>query len=130
MARHAKTAATHAGLAPTLRPEPDLDVALRLEPVAADSFMARATRELSRRLMLAVLADGVATFRRTARTATRDDALVFAETARWFASDDEREPFAFATICHALGLDADYLRKGLKSIRARAREARHAPTLH
>ena len=62
--------------------------------------------------------------------AVLDAALVFVETARWFASDEEREPFAFRTICDALGLDADYLRKGLKSIRARAREARHAPTLH
>jgi hypothetical protein len=132
MAHHANTAIDEAGRAPAPRPDPDLQVALRLEPVAAEppSFLARTTRAPSRRLMLAVLADAVATFRRTAGTATREDATTFAETARWFTADDASEPFGFVGICRTLGLDAAYLRQGLKSVRARARMARHAPALH
>jgi hypothetical protein len=129
MAHHARPAFAAGRRAPR-RPDPDHDLALHLSPVATDSFIARATGEPSRRLMLAVLADAVATFRRTAQACTRRDALIFAETAHWFASDDETEPFAFLTVCDALGLDAEYLRKGLKAIRARAREARHAPAIH
>jgi hypothetical protein len=62
--------------------------------------------------------------------ATSAEARTFAETAHWFASDDASEAFGFLAICRALGLDAAYLRQGLKSIRARARTARHAPALH
>jgi hypothetical protein len=129
MAHHPKTVIDAGGRAPALRPDPDLELGLRLEPLV-ESFLSRATREPSRRLMLAVLADAIATFRRTAGMATRDDAAVFAETAHWFASDDESDPFAFVAICGALGIDAAYLRRGLKGIRARARAARPAPVLH
>jgi hypothetical protein len=102
------------------------EVALRLEPAASEraSFVSRTTREPSRRLMLAVLADAIATFRRTAVLASRDDERTFAETAHWFASDDSTEPFSFLSICATLGLDSGYLREGLKSIRSRARLAR------
>jgi hypothetical protein len=129
MPHRAKTAIDAGGWAPAHRPDPDLDLALRLEPVV-ESFLSRANREPSRRLMLAVLADAIATFRRTAGMATRDDAAAFAETAHWFASDDDSDPFAFVAICGALGIDAAYLRRGLKGIRARARAARPAPVLH
>ena len=110
------------------------EVALRLEPVPveepAPSFVTRVGRDPSRRLMLAALADAVATFRRTAAMRTPDDARMFAETARWFASQDDDGPFSFVAICRTLGLDAAYLRAGLKSVRARARMARHAAVLH
>ena len=132
MAHHAKTPIDGAGRASEFGPDPTLEVALRLEPVSPEPvpFLTRTAREPSRRLMLAVLADAVATFRRTAGMATRREARTLAETAHWFASDEADEPFSFLAICRALGLDAGYLRQGLKSVRARARIARHAPALH
>lgn len=111
------------------RPFPDehpdhIEVALRLEPVLPDP-----TRQ-SRRLLLAVLADAISTFRRTAAAATSDDERTFVETVRWFASDDATDPLGFLGICRALGLDPAYLRQGLKNVRARARAARHERVLH
>ena len=128
MMKHAKTA-----IAPEEQ-DRDLEVALRLEPIPVrpeeTSFATRVAEKPSRRLMLASLADAVSTFRRTAALESRDDARTFAETAHWFASDDASEPFGFVRICHELGLDAAYLRQGLKSLRTRARLARHAHVLH
>jgi hypothetical protein len=108
------------------------ELRLRLEPVASQRmpFVSRTARAPSRRLMLAVLAEAIATFRRTAALATRADERTFAEAARWFASDDTTEPFGFLSICTALGIDARYLREGLKSIRNRARLARRVRVLH
>ena len=111
------------------RPIPDehrdhIEVALRLEPVLPDPM------PRSRRLLLAVLADAISTFRRTAAAATRDDERTFVETVRWFASDDATDVLGFLGICRALGLDAAYLRQGLKNVRACARAAHHERVLH
>ena len=110
-------------------PDHELELALRLEPVHPDPT-ASATREPSRRLRLAVLADAIATFRRTAAPVTHGDERTFVEAVRWFASNDATDPLGFASICHALGLDAAHLRAGLRSIRMRARAARRKPVLH
>ena len=60
-----------------------------------------------RRLMAAVLLDAVAHLRRRgSRSAV--------EAERWIRSPHaEWAPFSFATICDALGLDPDYLARGL-----------------
>jgi hypothetical protein len=109
-----------------------MEVALRLELVRPDPTPSAScgVREASRRLMLAVLGDALATFRRTAAAATRDDERTFVETVHWFASDDASDPLGFLGICRALELDAAYLRQGLRSIRARARAARPERVLH
>lgn len=108
-----------------------MEVALRLEPARPDPTLAtRAAGEPSRRLILAVLADAIATFRRTAAAATRNDERTFVETVHWFASDDAGDPLGFLGICRALELDAAYLRQGLRNVRARARAARRERVLH
>ena len=109
-----------------------MEVALPLEPVLPDPTPPawRAVREPPRRLLVALRADAIATFRRTAAPARRDDARAFVKTVHWFASDDASDPLGFLGICRALGLDAVYLRQGLKSIRVRARAARHERVLH
>jgi hypothetical protein len=67
-----------------------------------------------KRLLLAVLSEAITTLRHTAGARTREGRRRFAETAAWFASDATDSPFAFASICDALGLDAAYLRSGLR----------------
>ncbi len=66
-----------------------------------------------KRLMLAVLEDAVASFQRGvlagSRTATRE----FDDVQRWFASEDTAWPYAFLNICHVLGFEPAYLRRGL-----------------
>ena len=107
----------------------DVELALRLEPVPPDPT-AWTPRERSRRMLLAVLADAIATFRRTAAPATREEERTFIETVRWFASNDATDPLGFLAICRGLGLDEGHLRAGLKSIRSRARAARRERVLH
>lgn len=107
----------------------DMELAVRLEPVHTDAT-AWSPREPTRRLRLAVLADAIATFRRTAAPATPDEERTFVEAVRWFASNDATDPLGFVSICHALGLDAAHLRAGLRSIRMRARAARPGRVLH
>ena len=66
-----------------------------------------------RRLMLAVLADAIYTYRRAAGATDASGRRLFAETADWFASSSTADPFAFLTLCDALGFDAAYMRSRL-----------------
>ena len=125
MAKHPKTVVTEYDHRPEDRVDPNLEVAPRLEPVPTDEPAARhAVGDPSRAILRAVLADAVAAFGRTASFATPDEAHTFAEAAHWFASDDASDPLSFVAICRTLGLDADRLREGLKSVRRRARQER------
>jgi hypothetical protein len=72
-----------------------------------------AARQPEKRLMLAVLEDGIATFQRGVRATTRAARREFDDVRAWLASDDTGWPYAFLNICHVLGFDPDYLRKGL-----------------
>ena len=72
-----------------------------------------AARQPEKRLMLAVLEDGIATFQRTLSATTRRARREFDEVRAWIASDDTAWPYAFLNVCHVLGFDPDYLRAGL-----------------
>lgn len=62
-------------------------------------------------LMRAVLDDAIRCFQQPrGRKAVR----LAHEAERWLFSDQTRWPFAFLNICAALGLDAAYLRRGLR----------------
>jgi len=63
------------------RPNPELELALRLEPVMGDPPPdSDAVRVPFRRIMLAVLADAITTFLRTAPAATVADERAFIKT--------------------------------------------------
>ena len=72
-----------------------------------------AARQPEKRLMLAVLEDGIATFQRTVSATTGAARREFDEVRTWLASDDTAWPYAFVNVCHVLGFDPDYLRAGL-----------------
>lgn len=74
-----------------------------------------------RRLMLAVLGDAVDYYRRGRRSRDPATRLLFAETRAWLESTDHRGIFSFESICAALDIDADYLRRGLRQRRAPGR---------
>ena len=82
-----------------------------------------AARQPEKRLMLAVLEDGIATFQRTVSATSRRARREFDEVRTWLASDDTAWPYAFVNVCHVLGFDPDYLRAGL------ARWLEHATAL-
>jgi len=64
-----------------------------------------------RRLLLAVLEDGIRTFLKHAR-ATHGRALnLRREAFTWLTTDDRRDVFAFENICESLGIDAARLRQ-------------------
>jgi hypothetical protein len=79
-----------------------------------------------RRLMVAVLEDAVNRFRKYAGAKTVEGKAILTEEEQWFFGRDEDGPFSFESICDALGIDADYLRSGLR----RFKLAQHAPRLN
>ncbi len=65
--------------------------------------------EPEKRLMVAVLEEAISVVVNGARSAD-DRGSAVRDAERWFASDDHRSPFAFATICDILGLDIGRVR--------------------
>ncbi len=81
-----------------------------------------AAMQPEKRLMLAVLEDAIAAFQRSATTSSRVATREFDEVRRWLGSDDTAWPYAFMNICHVLGFDPAYLRRGLDAWLAAMRE--------
>jgi hypothetical protein len=76
--------------------------------------------EPEKRLMLAVLEGAVRDFKTYAMASTGRGKQIFIDADRWL---DARPmgPFAFENICHAVGLDPDFIRDGLRRWRAAQR---------
>lgn len=85
-----------------------------------DRAMTESTLVPEKRLMLAVLEDAIASFQRNfIQSRHRPDVDDF-DVESWLESDDMSWPFSFASICQALDMEPEYLRRGLKSWRDRA----------
>jgi hypothetical protein len=70
-------------------------------------------------LILAVLEEAVATFQHHLGADTRRGQRLFREADEWFRSADTSWAFAFESVCAVLGLDPDYVRDGLASLKRR-----------
>lgn len=77
------------------------------------------------RLLWAVLENGIEQYKRNATASGRRGRRLFREAEEWIMRDDPTWLCSFANICHVLGFDPDYLRKGLR----RWREAQLSPVL-
>ena len=81
--------------------------------------------EGERKLLFAVLEDAIRTYLRHrdsgAEARNNED---YVEAAEWLSSDEECGPFAFVSICEALGIDADSLRSGISNHTGRLEEIR------
>jgi len=74
------------------------------------------------RLMLAILEDAIALYVKSLCAGVV--APHEARAARtWLESRDCTSPFAFESICDVLGLDSSYIRRGMRTARARPLEA-------
>jgi hypothetical protein len=93
---------------------PDIFLAGQLAPALPGSKPFQGER----RLMLAVLGDAVDCYRRGRRARDPATRLLFDETRAWLESTDRRALFSFESICDALDIDADYLRRGLRQRQA------------
>jgi hypothetical protein len=81
--------------------------------------------ERERLLLFAVLADAIECYQKYALDPRGHE--TFAETEAWLNSDDRSSLFAFETLCDALGIEAGYLRRGLREWRDRRAAAMRAP---
>jgi hypothetical protein len=83
------------------------------------AFNGGAALQPEKRLMLAVLEDGVASYQRHALTETPAGRAEFYEAVRWLRRNDEHWPFSFLNVCRTLGLEPTFIRRGLSSWRMR-----------
>jgi len=65
------------------------------------------------RLMLAVLEDAVSCFQKYVTAQRPKEKVLFRDAEEWFLEKDSDSIYSFENICESLGLDPDYLRKGL-----------------
>jgi hypothetical protein len=70
--------------------------------------------EPEKRLMLAVLEDGIACFQQYAAASRPKGRTLFQEAQEWILDEDDGGLYSFTNICDALGFDPDYLREGLR----------------
>jgi hypothetical protein len=79
--------------------------------VAFDAIYGRAMpADAERRLLLAVLEDGIRTLIKHAHATRGRAATLRREALTWLLSDANSDPFAFERICEALGIDSERLR--------------------
>jgi hypothetical protein len=64
-------------------------------------------------LMVAVLEDAARCFLNRWNAASRKDRLLHTEARDWFRSTECMRLYDFENVCDVLGIDADYLRRGL-----------------
>ena len=86
----------------------------------ADRTRGRRELDPDRRLMLAVLETAVNDYFKSAGASDRERLALFREVEEWVESRDPRWLFSFENICDVLGLDADYVRGGLRAWKERA----------
>lgn len=66
------------------------------------------------RLILAILRDAIECFQKYVHAVNAKQRHLFFEAEAWIMYGDDEHPFSFSHVCHALGLDAQYVRAGLK----------------
>lgn len=83
----------------------------------------RRRRDLTgeQRLMFAIIEDAVDVYLKHAAARRPEHRRLFDDAERWIESDERSWLYAFETICDHMGLDADHVRQGLRSWKARAR---------
>jgi hypothetical protein len=82
--------------------------------------------EPEKRLMFAVLSDGVECFQRYLGANNPMHRKLSADAEAWIQSDDSKWPYSFASICEVLNINPSYLRVGLMQWRA-AYESKRIP---
>ena len=85
-----------------------------------DRIRRRASADGERRLMVAILEDAVDVYRKQAGARDRKRRQLFEDAEGWIESHDNSWIFSYENICDVLGIDAAYLRKGLRIWKARA----------
>ena len=68
-------------------------------------------------LLSAILTDAVTCFKKHGKATNPRARRLRRETEEWFFRNEPEWPFSFVSICEALNLDPDYIRRGLQQWR-------------
>jgi len=90
-----------------------------------DRVRRRSEHDGERRLMIAVLEDAVDVYRKQAGARDPRGEQLFQEAEEWIEDTDRTWLFSFENICDVLGLEAEYLRRGLRAWKHRVRSGAH-----
>lgn len=78
-----------------------------------ETFRRKLHLEPEKKLMLAILEDAVACFQKYLFARDVKGKALFSEAEEWIQESREDSIFAFDSVCEALGLNPEYLRRGL-----------------
>ncbi|MGH7886967.1 MAG: hypothetical protein ACREPG_03810 [Candidatus Binatia bacterium] len=85
-----------------------------------DTFRRKLHLEPEKKLMLAILDDGIACFQKYVFARDGKGRALFREAETWVEEKGGEAVFSFDSVCESLGLDPDYLRRGMRTWKARA----------
>lgn len=85
-----------------------------------DTFRRKLQLEPEKKLMLAILEDGIACFQKYVFARDGKGKALFREAETWVEETGGEAVFSFDSVCESLGLDADYVRRGLTTWKAQA----------
>ena len=77
------------------------------------SLQQKSRMDGERRLMIAVLEDGLNCFQKHMEATDPKARQLFLDAEEWIMSADQSWFFSFVNVCEALGLDPEYVREGL-----------------
>jgi hypothetical protein len=85
-----------------------------------DTYRRKLHLEPEKKLMLAILEDGIACFQKYLFARDSKGKALFREAEAWVEEKGGEAVFSFDAVCESLGLDPNYLRRGLSVWKARA----------
>jgi hypothetical protein len=85
-----------------------------------DSFRRSEYLEPEKTLLLALLEDAIHRYRKFAAVRSRAGRQQFREAEEWLMGGGDGGVFAFDNVCEYLGLDPEYVRRGLRESQERA----------
>jgi hypothetical protein len=98
-----------------------------------DSVRRSEPLEPEKALLSAMLQDAIHDYRKYAQARDRDGAERFREAEAWLMKNGDDWIFSFRHVCEYLGLNPDYVRRGLREANARinaGEKARHPHKTH
>jgi hypothetical protein len=78
-----------------------------------DNFRRKTHLEPEKRLLLAILEDGINTFRDNVLALSEKSRRLFREAEDWITETDGDWIFSFEAVCETLGINPEYVRRGL-----------------
>jgi len=97
-----------------------------MEEEFLEELRKKSVREGEEGLMLAVLEDAIACFRKYVHARDERGKALFRDAAEWILEQESEWIFSFENICDTLGINASYLRQGLIQWKERELEPRQA----